>query len=191
MIKHYKGFIFDLDGTLVNSALDFETMRADLDLEAGAPILESVSLWSEKRQLEAYAIIGRHELRGAHDSTLIPGVTQFLARLKQENKLLAVFTRNSRSVTEITLRKHGLQFSIVMTRDDAPAKPNPTALHLIAKNWGYENHEVLFVGDYLYDLQAGLAAKVPTALFLRDTPDFDVNGATFCFSSYQELELHW
>ncbi len=163
-------------------------MRADLDLEAGAPILESVSLWSEKKQVEAYSIIGQHELKGAHDSTLIPGVAQFLARLKRENKLLAVFTRNSRSVTEMTLRKHGLHFSIVMTRDDAPPKPDPTALHLIAKKWGCKNHEVLFVGDYLYDLKAGLAAEVPTALFLTDTPDFDVSGAAFCFSSYQELE---
>jgi phosphoglycolate phosphatase-like HAD superfamily hydrolase len=94
-------------------------------------------------------------------------------------------------VTEMTLLKHGLQFSIVMTRDDAPAKPDPTALHSITKKWGLKNHEVLFVGDYLYDLQAGLAAQVPTALFLSNPPDFDTKGATFCFSSFTELEQNF
>jgi hypothetical protein len=189
--SRFKGFIFDLDGTLVDSALDFKAIRADLGLEAGAPILESVSKWHEKKRLEAYNTIGQHELKGAHASSLIPGVIQFLDRLKLQNKPLAVFTRNSRPVTELTLLKHNLQFSIVMTRDEAPAKPDPTALHFIIKKWGFKNHEVLFVGDYLYDLQAGLAAQVPTALFLNTPPDFDTSGATFCFSSYSELEQNF
>lgn len=187
-MRQYRGFVFDLDGTLVDSALDFAVIRKDLGLPAEAPILESISCWSLPDQASAFEIINRHEEAGAHASILIPGVVDFLEKLKRESKLTAVFTRNSKKVTEMTLRKHGLEFSIVMTRDDAPAKPDPTALHLIAERWGCSNHEMLFVGDYLYDLHAGIAAKVPTALYLSTRPDFDTKGAVFCFQSYQELD---
>ena len=35
------GVVFDLDGTLVDSALDFAAMRRDMQLPAGQPILEA------------------------------------------------------------------------------------------------------------------------------------------------------
>ena len=187
-MQQYRGFIFDLDGTLVDSALDFDAIRRDLGLDLGAPILESVSTWSAEDKLKAFAIIDRHEEKGAQDSVLIPGVVEFLSSLKKLKKRTAVFTRNSKKVTELTLRKHQLDFSIVMTRDDAPAKPDPHALHHIAAQWNFAKHEMLFIGDYLYDLRAGLAAQVPTALYLNTLVDFDTQGAAFCFQSFLELE---
>lgn len=186
-MRQYRGFIFDLDGTLVDSALDFAAIREDLGLAENEPILESIAPWSPDERVKAYRIIDRHEEAGANASILIPGVAEFLAKLKKENKLTAVFTRNSKKVTQLTLAKHALEFAVVMTRDDAPAKPDPTALHLIAKQWNCANHEMLFVGDYLYDLRAGIAAQVPTALYLTSDPDFDTEGACFSFRSYSEL----
>jgi HAD superfamily hydrolase (TIGR01549 family) len=187
-MRHYRGFIFDLDGTLVDSALDFAAIRRDIGLADNSPILESIAGFTPGDRAEAFRIIDRHEEAGAHASILIPGVAEFLAKLKKENKLTAIFTRNSKKVTAMTLIKHGLDFSVVMTRDDAPAKPDPTALHLIGKKWNCLNSELLFVGDYLYDLRAGLAAQVPTALYLSTPADFDTQGAVFCFNSFLELE---
>jgi beta-phosphoglucomutase-like phosphatase (HAD superfamily) len=37
-----RGLIFDLDGTLVDSRLDFEAMRREMELPAGTPILEAL-----------------------------------------------------------------------------------------------------------------------------------------------------
>ena len=49
-----RGMIFDLDGTLVDSGLDFEAIRRDMRLPAGMPILESlgrIPAGSEKERM--------------------------------------------------------------------------------------------------------------------------------------------
>lgn len=183
----YQAFIFDLDGTLVDSALDFQALRAELGLGPNDPILESIAPWSDQRRAEAHAVIHRHELRGCEVSTLIPGVTEFLKLLAARKKPAALFTRNSREVALTTMRKHSLDFELVVSRDDAPAKPKPDGLHVIAKTWGLPPSEILFVGDYLYDLQAGQAAQMPTALYLTQPADFDAAGAVFQFGHFDDL----
>ena len=40
---NFRGVIFDLDGTLIDSQLDFDAMRRDMQFPAGEPILESVA----------------------------------------------------------------------------------------------------------------------------------------------------
>ena len=50
---------------------------------------------------------------------------------------------------------------------------------------------MLFIGDYIYDLQAGLAAGVPTALYLPAPADFDTTGAAFHFESFESLKIRF
>ena len=183
----YRGFVFDLDGTLVDSALDFDSIRQDLGIDSRLPILETVANWPEDQRQNAFSIIHRHELTGAEVSILIRGVDEFLKVLKSNEIPFAIFTRNSRIVTLATVEKHPVLKTTLITRDDGPPKPNPHGLIKIAQEWNLSLSEILFVGDYLYDLQAGLAAGVPTALFLNQAPDFDTDGAVFCFRDYAEL----
>ncbi len=42
-----RGVIFDLDGTLVDSGLDFDLMRREMGLPPGKPLLESFDLLPE------------------------------------------------------------------------------------------------------------------------------------------------
>jgi len=184
----FKGFIFDLDGTLVDSKLDFEKLRKELGLPQNAPILEAVSGWSPEKQKWAHDVIDANELAGAEASEMYDGVNDFLAWLKDKKRPHAIFTRNSRRATNLTLNKHNLSFTHVITRDEAPAKPNPQGLLTLVKNFGLQNQETLYVGDYLYDLQAGLAAQIPTALFFSQQPvDFDARGAHFTFTHFSQL----
>lgn len=183
----YQAFIFDLDGTLVDSALDFQALRLELGLSPNDPILESIAEWTEERRAWAHDVIHQHERRGAEVSTLMPGVAEFLTLIASRQKPVALFTRNSREVALATLQKHGLEFSLVISRDDAPAKPKPDGLHVIAETLGLSPSEILFVGDYLYDLQAGQAAQMPTALYLCEPADFDAEGAVFQFGHFDEL----
>lgn len=169
-----RGAIFDLDGTLVDSRLDFAAMRRDLAFDPGAPILEAIAQIgdaTERRRLEA--IVHAHECAGADRATPYPGAHELLAALAARGIPVAIFTRNSREITLRTLARAGLDVPLVVSREDAPPKPDPAGLFLILKRWGLAPHEALFIGDYLFDLEAGRRAGVPTVLFAPIEPDFD------------------
>lgn len=162
-----RGVIFDLDGTVVDSRLDFAAIRRDVGVPAGEPILEWIeTLPPGEARDRAVEILHRHEHRGAEAATLMPGIMEFLASLVQAGIHRAVFTRNSRPTTEHTLRRLGLDaFAPVITREDAPPKPDPTGLETICRHWRLQPDDVLFIGDYLYDLEAGRNAGIRTVLY--------------------------
>ncbi len=169
-----RGMIFDLDGTLVDSSLDFDAIRRDMGLPVGMPILETldqIPAGSEKnRMLE---VLRQHELTGAARATLFDGVHEFLEWLDRRGICRAVLTRNSRESTQIVLARLGLRFELTLTREDAPPKPDPTGLLTICEAWKIEPAGVLFCGDYLFDLEAGSRAGTRTMLFApRELPEF-------------------
>ena len=169
-----RGVIFDLDGTLVDSRLDFDAIRRDLDLPAGQPILEALALIPSGTEKDrCLAVLRDHELKGADRATLMPGVADFLTELAQRGLKTGILTRNSRESTVLTLRRLRLEFSVVMTRDEVPPKPDPTGLLEICRMWNVGTSEVVYVGDYLFDLLAGKNADIRTVLFAPDgLPDY-------------------
>jgi phosphoglycolate phosphatase-like HAD superfamily hydrolase len=73
-------------------------------------------------------------------------------------------TRNSRKSVEIVLARLGLRFDAVVTREDAPPKPAPEPVWLACRRMGVTPAEVLFVGDFEFDMLAGHRAGVRTVL---------------------------
>lgn len=168
-----RGVIFDLDGTLVDSKLDFAAMRRDLGFAPDAEILETIAAVgdnAERKRLED--IVHLHEFAGANNAVAFPGALDLLGMLAKNNISVAIFTRNSRATAEYTLKRVGFEISFIVAREDAPPKPDPAGLHLITCKWDIKAHEALFVGDYLYDLEAGRLAGIQTILFAPTPPDF-------------------
>jgi HAD superfamily hydrolase (TIGR01549 family) len=165
-----RGVIFDLDGTLIDSQLDFDAMRREMEFEPGRPILETIeSLADPDHQSRCHAILRRHEQEGARRATLISGAQDLLDELSRRDIPQAILTRNSREMTELTLQRLGLRFPIVVAREDAPPKPDPAGLLHICRVWNIPVTEALFVGDFHFDLLAGNAAGIATVLFAPDT----------------------
>lgn len=164
------GLIFDLDGTLVDSALDFELMRREMGIPAGQPILEALDHFPESEALRCREILARHEWAGAERAVLMPGVTEFLQQLAPLGLHRALLTRNSRVVVERTLDRLGLDFEYVIAREDAPAKPDPTAILQICTTWQLDPLQVAMVGDYRFDLEAGRRAGTRTVLYTANRP---------------------
>ncbi len=183
----FKALAFDLDGTLVDSKIDFTAMRAELRLTEEQDILAVVAGLEGIEKSTALETIHRHEVRGAKESLPIAGASPFLERAQARQIPCAIYTRNSRETAEWSLKQHGLPYDILISRDDAKPKPDPDGLWKIASAFEVGHADLLFVGDYLYDLQAGLNAGVRTALYLPTAADFETTGAHFCFQSFLEL----
>ncbi len=188
-----RGLIFDLDGTLVDSSLDFEQMRREMGLPPESPLLESLAKMSAADAERCHAILQRHEGAGAERAVLMPGVAAFLTEAATRGIRCAVFTRNGREVARRTLERLGLRFEIVVAREDAPIKPDPAGIRAICKSWELSPDEVAMVGDYRFDIIAGRQAGVKTVCYAarRTAAEIESWGADFCLACFSAPETFW
>ena len=159
-LTQYKGFFFDLDGTLVDSHLDFDAMRRDLDFPEGALILEHLETLPASQQEEAKKIIHEHELKGAHSSIIIPGAKDLIDYIHKQNCYSAIQTRNSLECTQIMLKKHNLKIDTIITRENFKPKPHPEGLLYLQKKFNLQKSECVYFGDYLFDEQTARNANM-------------------------------
>ncbi|WP_299808953.1 HAD family hydrolase [uncultured Shewanella sp.] len=186
------GVIFDLDGTLADSNPDFTGLRAELGIEASTDILGYVnSITEPEYALKTQAVIKRYELDSSHSATWIDGAQQLIAFLKQRQIPQAILTRNMPEAANITLNNLGLEIGsdieVLLTRFDAKAKPHPEGVELICAKWQIKPANILFVGDYLFDLQTANNAGTRSILYTPSLiPDY-ANQADIVCSCYLTL----
>jgi phosphoglycolate phosphatase len=187
-------FVFDLDGTLVDSVRDIAASvnhalgrlgQAPLALERvrqcvgrGARVLIERVLGEEagpedvERGLEAF--LEHYKDQCVVDTTLYPGVAEALEGL--EDKALAVLTNKplEHSVKILDSLEIRARFRIVLGGDSLPTKkPEPDGLVSLVEELGYRPARTLLVGDTTTDGLTARAAGVPVALvpygFEKDT----------------------
>ena len=159
-----RGIVFDMDGTLVDSRLDFDAMRREMELPHQMPILEAVTRLPPAHAARCQAILDRHEREGVQRATLLPGAAELLAELRARGIRLAIATRNSHFHTDATLRKLAVQVDFALTRDDGPVKPDPWAAVHACTRWQSPPQQVAVIGDYRFDIECGRAAGCRTVL---------------------------
>lgn len=152
-----------MDGTITRPTLDFRKIHAEIGLPE--PLLESMLALPPGPQRErAFAILERHEEEAAEVSELNDGAREVLDALSRRRVPSGLVTRNSRISVQRVLEKHQLAFGVVVSRDDAPAKPRPEPLWLICERLRVEPARTLMVGDFKLDVLAGKNAGTRTAL---------------------------
>jgi HAD superfamily hydrolase (TIGR01509 family) len=184
---NYQGVIFDLDNTLVSSSLNFKHIRAEIGCTEHTDLLTYIEQLPEVEAQAAMDIVLSHEYQDAESAILMPGVVECLAALAEQNIKMAVVTRNCQHAAQLKLAKTGLKFDIVLTRDDAPAKPDPTALLQVADSWQVNPSQCIYVGDFLFDIQAADNAKMDSCLYILDgRPDY-ADAATHTIEHFSQL----
>ncbi len=161
------GFIFDLDGTLVDSKLDFDKMRQEMDLAPQTSILEAIENMDPHDANRCRNILHKHEYEGADKASVMPGVHQFLDQLDGLNIRRAIVTRNARKTAIQMLNQCRLKFDIVIAREDGPAKPDPWSINHICRLWNVASKHVVMVGDFHFDIEAGRSAGAKTVFFTK------------------------
>jgi phosphoglycolate phosphatase len=162
------GVIFDLDGTLVDSRLDFDCMRRQMNLPKGAPLLETIAQLPSEQAADCWRILEEHEGQGAEIALPMPGVPELLHALHRLQVRIGVITRNGRQFARATLDRLRLAPDALVTRDDGPPKPDPAGLLKILSAWDMAPTRAAIIGDFRFDLEAGRAAGIRTVLYAAD-----------------------
>uniref|UniRef100_A0A061R6C6 Uncharacterized protein n=1 Tax=Tetraselmis sp. GSL018 TaxID=582737 RepID=A0A061R6C6_9CHLO len=168
------GVVFDMDGTLITSAIDFSEMRRRAGLSpSDADILTALQRLDPKAKVAAMRAVHEVELEALTKMVLKEGVVEICQELDNFGIPRALLTRNMKeSVDHFHVHQFRLPpFYPALCRETFPEhKPSPEPLRHIAALWGVDAAELAMVGDSPRDdVVAGNRAGAVTVL-LRD-PD--------------------
>jgi len=182
-----KAFMFDLDGTLIKSAVDFiklkrETIRRlselGMNTEGLSERMRSYEIITRIRELDSqrklrppYSTIvaevtnvwNKVELETVHKTEKIPGADDALRTLKSRKIGVGVITRGCRAYATEALRVTQLLpfVDIIVGRDDTgEAKPSPEPLLRAMAALTVGCHETVMVGDTVEDAACARGAGV-------------------------------
>lgn len=166
-----RAVVFDFDGTLTRpGALDFPAVKKLLGCPLESTILEYIdTLDGEAAKRDAFRKLEEAELEAARRSVPNDGAEETLAWLGARGIRCALITRNCMaSIREAMKNFRGVSagdFAAVISRESPyRPKPHPDGILAAARELGAEPGEILVVGDFVFDVEAGAAAGAVTAL---------------------------
>lgn len=217
MIKNtYKAVLFDLDGTLVDSALSFFYVINEFRQEANKPELALSDVRAATAQggsvltslcfdikptdpgflslkgkfLKAYS---KHLKQ--HPVALFEGIDEILTVLNKKNIPWGIVTNKHEEFTQLTLSQYKILASAhtVVSGDTlAFSKPHPAPLLHASIALQHDPSDIIFIGDHPYDIQAGQAAGMSTGIALygyistENSPE--TWGADYLFKTPKDME---
>jgi phosphoglycolate phosphatase len=188
-VNTLKGIIFDLDGTLIHTTINFTAMKERMIgflEENGIPegcltpkqttvviiatcenILREKGISQEEIDevnLALEEIMNRGELDAIQDISEVDGVRNALQELRESGYKLAVLTRSHHAYAVEALRKIGSLdlFDVILGRGETPKpKPYREALEHTAMLLCINPKETIFLGDNHIDASSAVNAEVP------------------------------
>ena len=177
--------LFDLDGTLVDSAPDLARAGNDMRLKRGLPALPlshyrpmvgsgargmvGIALKVTPEDADFVALrdefLVRYETRLTRESRVFGEMLPVLAALDAHPLRWGIVTNKAARYTTPVVDGLGLatRAAVVISGDTTPhAKPHPAPLLEAARRLGLAPASCLYVGDDLRDMQAGRAAGMQT-----------------------------
>lgn len=164
--------LFDMDGTIYDSGIDFLAIRKHLGLpQNGTPILDQLGEVSPEDRAIGLKLLHEAEAAGAANGKLIAGTEKLLSWLKEQGVRSALVTNNSRASVDAIVGRHpALLFDTILTRDDGIAKPQPDLFLKALKHFEIQPLQAVAVGDTHLDALAAHRAGIRKILLvaLRD-----------------------
>ena len=188
MSRPIAAVLFDLDGTLIDTAPDFIRIVRKLCAEDGIPEPSAAQIRSQVSEgaramvrlihpelpladpaLLTYRqrFLDEYAQQIAVDTVLFDGMAALLDSLEQRHIAWGIVTNKPRYLSERLLIALGLQQRcavLVCPEDVQHAKPDPEPMFLAANQLGIAADQIIYVGDHPRDIDAGRAAQMPTIL---------------------------
>lgn len=210
----FRGAIFDLDGTLLDTLADIGNAANAVLEHHGFPthsldeyrffigdgvrvLMERALPASAKDQhtLEACLETMRAEYkRHLNRTTMVyPGIPEMLEALRQRRLKLAVFSNKNDAFARGCVRDYfgSDAFDQVLgLRDGFPRKPDPAGALEIAEGWHLAPSEILYLGDTGTDMQTATSAGMfPIGVLwgFRERAELEQHGARWVLKHPSEL----
>jgi len=191
----YKAVVFDLDGTLVESKINYEKMGEQIKellgrkgmsehiedrrkayqvIRGGAQTLLEFGLPKENLEstlIELDQVMNNIELEALPTMKLKPNAIETIETLHGVGFKLGICTRSHREYADRTLEMYGMSdyFQAVVARDDTPhPKPDARQLLVTIDQVGAKPEETLYIGDTTTDLTTAKNADVDFVGYWRD-----------------------
>lgn len=180
--KRCNGFLFDLDGTLIDTTelitqsfrhasatvLGEKLVDEVLLANVGQPLMTQMELLGGADRAQELYDTYRDFNHARHDEFIreYPGIEALLMALKDRGAKLAVVTSKSRETVAMAFRVIPIEhyFDTVVTTDDSENhKPHPQPLQLAMRRLDLTPAECIYIGDSPFDIKAGQAAGMATA----------------------------
>ena len=178
----FKGIVFDLDGTLLNTLEDIGDAVNRILVGQGFPahgidayrffvgdgFLNLISRALPESERKAETINQCVEIfrvdygqNFCRKTKLYPGITEMLDALVDRSLKLAVFSNKAHDLTEklvTQLLRHWTFHAILGQRQGTPPKPEPEGALEIARNLELAPSDFLYLGDSAVDMKTAIAA---------------------------------
>lgn len=194
MTEFVKAVLFDLDGTLIDTATDFVRIIGKMSRENGwqappeAEIREQVSAgasamvrlmlsYNDQLELSEDTLLGfrqqfldDYEADICVDSCVFAELEEVLTTLEEKGVPWGIVTNKPRYLAEQLLSKMALdqRCAVLICPDDVSrTKPDPEPMYMALEKLSIPRGAagcVLYVGDHIRDIEAGKAAGMPTIL---------------------------
>jgi N-acetyl-D-muramate 6-phosphate phosphatase len=181
--------LFDLDGTLVDTAPDLgHALNLQLQRHGKAPLSDAairpfashgsrglIGLGFGITPKDTNFITMRDEYLALYDTVftrspvLLPGIAELLQAIETKGLKWGIVTNKPRRFTQGLIESMALhkRAACVVSGDDAPQpKPSPATLLLACSQVGVKPEHCMYVGDAERDIQAGKAAGMKTVVAL-------------------------
>lgn len=185
-MKQYTTILFDLDGTLMNTAPGIlncykhaltslgkpEPENGQLGGVIGAPLLEVFKSYfdmDEKAAINAVKLYRkRYAEQGIKEAYLYSGVEQLLKILKERGYKLGVATLKAECFAKTMLKNVGVAgyFNIIRGIDEKDTDSKAEILNQCLEFLGSSPGEVLLVGDSSYDAEGAAFTNIDFAAVL-------------------------
>jgi len=204
-----RAVIFDFDGTLVRSCIDFQQIHYRLEALAenqglrlprkSLPAIEMVEYLSCLQPKEsgtgfrqaALRLIEKEELLAASKAKPIADSPAILKKLKEHGFSIAIITRNCRRAVLPVVKKYGFVCDILLTRDDVKkVKPDPEHLRHALRCLKIRPEQAIVAGDHPFEIQAGKKLRLWTAGLLTGAGNWNTllqAGADFVLKDVRQI----
>ncbi len=158
--------IFDMDGTIFTSNIDWKGVKKKLNVN-GTSILEKIYK-GKTVDKEALKYLEEIEEQNTFESEPVPGFSGFINKITEKGIITSLVTNNSRKNADYLLGKYDFHFDTIITRDDNMWKPSPSAFKFILNKFMIQPENTISIGDSDFDVTASVKAEISDVYIINN-----------------------